>query len=415
MNITILDGGIINPGDLQWKAITSLGETSIYESTDPQDPDDPGQIARRTAQADVVLVNKLRLDAAAVAQLDSSVRLVTVMATSSDNVDVQALTKRGIAVCNVTDFSSVDVAEHTMALMLNLMHRVCAHSLMVSVGEWSRSGAWSGWMNAPVCLDKKVLGLIGFGNVSRRVGRLASAFGMEVLACCKTPMNPPSYGSFSFVSLEALLKKADIISLHCPLTAETRELICAKTLAKMKDGAILINVSHGGLVNEQDCADALASGKLAAMGADVLSQEPPAEDDPLIKAPNVLITPHMAWTSVTARQRLISMTGEVVRRWLQGTPINLLNKVKPASDKPASAKSAPAKPAPEKPVSVKPASDKPAPAKPVSDKAASEKPATAKPAPAKSAPIKPASEKTASVKSAPAKSVQAKPGPASEV
>ncbi len=363
MNITILDGGIINPGDLQWKAITSLGETSIYESTDPQDPDDPGQIARRTAQADVVLVNRLHLDAAAVAQLGPSVRLVTVMATSSDNVDVQALTKRGIAVCNVTDFSSVDVAEHTMALMLNLMHRVCAHSLMVSVGEWSRSGAWSGWVEAPLCLDKKVLGLIGFGNVGRRVGRLASAFGMEVLAYCKTPMNPPSYGSFSFVSLDTLLKKADIISLHCPLTAETRELISARTLAKMKDGAILINVSHGGLVNEQDCADALVSGKLAGLGADVLSQEPPTEDDPLIKAPNVLITPHMAWSSVTARQRLISMTGEVVRRWLQGTPINLLNKVKPAPVKPNPAKPGPVKTSPVKTSPVKTSPVKSGPAK----------------------------------------------------
>lgn len=322
MKITILDGGIINPGDLQWTPITSLGETNIYESTEPV------QIAERTAEADVVLVNRMPLDAAAAALLGPQVRLVTVMSTSCDMIDVQALDKRGIAVCNVTDFCSADVAEHTMALMLNLMHRVCPHSRRVCMGEWARSGVWSGWVNSPVCLDKKVLGLIGFGNVGRRVGRLASAFGMEVLANCRTPKNPPSYGSFSFVSLDTLLKKSDIVSLHCPLTAETRELICAKTLARMKDGAILINVAHGGLVNEQDCADALASGKLAGMAADVLTREPPAEDDPLTAAPNVLITPHMAWTSATARQRLITMAGEVIRRWQQGTPINLRNKTR---------------------------------------------------------------------------------------
>lgn len=324
MKITILDGGIVNPGDLQWQPITSLGETSIYPGTRQS------EIARRTAESDVVLVNRMALDAAGVALLGPRVRLVTIMSTSCDLVDIKALEKRGIAACNVLDYGSVDAAEHTMALILDLLRRVSFHSQSVHDGEWSRLKVWSYWKDAPISLDRKVLGLVGFGAVGRRVGRLANAFGMEVLATCKSPKNPPSFAPFSFVGLDTLLQKADVVSLHCPLTQDTRELICKKTIERMKDSAFIVNVSHGGLVNEKDCAQALIDGKLAGFGADVLAHEPPRRDNPLLHAPNTIITPHMAWTSKTARQRLIALSGEVVRRWMQGTAINLLNKVKNA-------------------------------------------------------------------------------------
>ena len=324
MKITILDGGIINPGDLQWQPITDLGETNIYPSTQPS------EIAKRTAESDVVLVNRMPLDAEDVALLGPNVRLVAIMSTSTDLVDIQALEKRGIAACNVQDYSSADAAEHTLALMLNLLRRVSVHSQSVHEGEWTRLRVWSFWTDPPVCLDKKILGLVGFGAVGRRVGRLANAFGMEVLATCRTPRNPPSFAPFSFVGLDTLLQKADVVSLHCPLTRETKELICKKTIERMKDGAFLVNVSHGGLVNEKDCAKALVDGKLAGFGADVLAHEPPRRDNPLLHAPNTIITPHMAWTSRTARQRLLSLSGEIVRRWMQGTPVNLLNRVKAA-------------------------------------------------------------------------------------
>ena len=201
MKITILDGGIINPGDLQWQPITDLGETNIYPSTQPS------EIAKRTAESDVVLVNRMPLDAEDVALLGPNVRLVAIMSTSTDLVDIQALEKRGIAACSVQDYSSADAAEHTLALMLNLLRRVSVHSQSVHEGEWTRLRVWSFWTDPPVCLDKKILGLVGFGAVGRRVGRLANAFGMEVLATCRTPRNPPSFAPFSFVGLDTLFSR----------------------------------------------------------------------------------------------------------------------------------------------------------------------------------------------------------------
>lgn len=322
MKITVLDGGIINPGDLQWSPITSIAETTIYEETLPT------EIAERTADADVVVVNRLSLPSEVVAQIGEKVRLVSIMGTSADLVAVQALEKRGIAVCNVQGYSSEDAAQHTMALMLELFRHIGLHSDSVHRGEWTERNTWSYWLTPPICLDKKVLGLVGFGSIGRRVSRLANAFGMEILACCRTPRNPPSYGPFSFVSMDTLLQRADVISLHCPLTNETRGMICQKSIARMKDGVYLINISHGGLVNQEDCAAALRSGKIAAMGTDVLAHEPPNAEDALLHAPNVLITPHMAWASRTTRQRLVNLTGENIRRWMQGTPVNLLTRIR---------------------------------------------------------------------------------------
>lgn len=320
MKITVLDGGIINPGDLQWTPITAIAETVLYDETSPE------QIAERTADSDVVIVNRMALNAKSVADLGPQVKLVAVMATDAGLVNLPALEKRSIVVCNVRAYSAEEVAQHTMALVLEMYRHIGQHSQSVHEGEWLRRNTWCYWLEPPVSLDKKVIGLIGFGSTGRSVGRLAHAFGMGVLAFCRTPRNVPSYGPFSFVSLDTLLQKADIISLHCPLNAQTKNLICAKTISRMKDGAFLVNVSHGGLVNEDDCIAALNSGKLNGVATDVLRCEPPSEDDPFLSDARVLITPHMAWTSKTSRQRLIALTAENIRRWMQGTPVNLLTK-----------------------------------------------------------------------------------------
>ncbi|MDO5536338.1 MAG: D-2-hydroxyacid dehydrogenase [Desulfovibrionaceae bacterium] len=322
MKITVLDGGIINPGDLQWEPITGIAETDIYADTSPE------QIAERTADADVVIVNRLALPAEAVAALGPNVKLVAVMATDAGPLCLPALDRRSILVCNVRAYSAEDVAQHTLALMLEMYRRIGLHSTSVHDGEWTRRGTWCYWLSTPRSLDKKVLGLVGFGSIGRRVGRLANAFGMEVLACCRTPRNPPSYSPFSFVPLDTLLQRADIVSLHCPFTPQTREIINARTLARMKEGACLINVSHGGLVCEEDCLEAMNSGRLGGVATDVLREEPPSDRDPFLCDPRVLITPHMAWSSRMSRQRLVALTAENIRRWMQGTPVNLLNKVK---------------------------------------------------------------------------------------
>ncbi len=322
MKITVLDGGIVNPGDLQWTPITGIADTDIHLSTSPE------QIAGRTADADVVVVSRMPLDAACVAKLGPNVRLLSVMATDVGGICLPALEKRGIVVSNVQGYSAEDVAQHTMAFMLDMYRQIAPLSREVHEGEWTRRGSWCYWGTSPRTLDRKVLGIIGFGSIGRRVGRLANAFGMEVIANCRTPRNPPSFAPFSFVSLDALLQRSDIISLHCPLTPATREIINAKTIARMKDGVCLVNVSHGGLVNEDDCVAALRSGRIAGVATDVLRREPPPADDPFLSDPRVIITPHMAWTSQAARQRLVTLTGENIRRWMQGTPINVCTRTK---------------------------------------------------------------------------------------
>lgn len=320
MKISILESEIVNPGDISWAPITELGETEIYPSTKAK------EIGPRTADADVVVINHMPLGAKEVARLGRKVCLVAVMSNRPDVVDRQALEDRGIAACNVPYYGTESAAQHAMGLLLELVRHIADHAASVRQGEWVERKTWSYWLDSPVCLDKKVMGIVGFGNVGRRMGHLANAFGMEVLATTRTPRNPPAYVPFSFVPLETLLQKADVITLHCPLTPETKELINKKTIARMKDGVYIINIANGKLINEKDCVAALKSGKIAGMGLDVFPREPADKDDPLVASPNVLVTPHMAWASTATRTRLISLTGENIRRWMQGTPVNLLTK-----------------------------------------------------------------------------------------
>lgn len=319
MRIAILDGKSLNPGDLDWSPIMKLGETALYDETSFED------FGERTKDATVLAINKIPLKGKYLRKLSPSVRLICLFATGYDNVDLSYFNEHGIPVCNVAAYGTTDVAQHTMALILDICRHISQHSASVHAGDWIQRGTWCYWLKSPVLLDGLTLGIIGFGAIGRRVGEMAHDFGMSVLANCHTPRNPPSYVPFSFASKKQVLQESDIISLHCPLTPETKGMINAEALSLMKNGAFLVNCARGGLLNEADCAAALRSGKLAGLGTDVLSTEPPSPDNPLLNSPNTIITPHIAWASVQSRQRIINLAAENIHRWLEGTPVNVVN------------------------------------------------------------------------------------------
>lgn len=320
MKIAVLDGAVLNPGDVNWGPIKTLGEMTVYDETHGE------QLGQRARGMDVLLVNKTRLRREDLDKLDG-VRLVGVLATGYNTVDIEALAERKIPVCNVVAYGVDDVAQHAMALLLELCRHTSLHTQSVKDGEWEKAKQWCYWKRTPLCLRGLTMGVIGFGSIGRRVGELAHAFGMSVLAQCRTPKNPPSYTPFAFAGLDDVLACSDVISLHCPLTPETRGLINARTLAKMRHGAILLNTARGPLVDEAAAAEALKSGQLRGLGTDVLSQEPPAPGNPLLSAPNTLITPHIAWATTAARQNIIDLMAENIRRWQEGSPINVVNGV----------------------------------------------------------------------------------------
>ncbi len=318
MKIAVLDGAVLNPGDVDWSPITSLGETVIHASTTQ------AQLADHAAGADVVLTNKTPLQRCDLDKLPD-MRMVGVLATGYNVVDIAAMAERHIPVCNVVAYGVSDVAQHAMALLLELCRHTSLHTDSVKQGDWLRSGSWCYWKKPPVCLEGLTIGLVGFGAIGRRMGELAHAFGMNVLAYCRTPKNPPAYSPFAFTTLPRLLESSDVISLHCPLTDTTRHCINAHTISTMRKGCILLNTARGDLVDETAAAAALASGHLGGLGTDVLSMEPPSADNPLLAAPNTLITPHIAWATTRARQNIIALTAENIRRWSAGSPINVVN------------------------------------------------------------------------------------------
>lgn len=324
MKIVVLDGEVLNPGDVDWGPLARLGELTVHPETSP------AELAARAAGADILLTNKTELRRKDMAHL-ASARLVGLLATGYNNVDVDAFAERGVPVCNVTAYGVADVAQHALALLLELCRHTQAHTESVRAGDWERSGRWCYWQRTPVCLTGMTLGVVGFGDIGREVARLAHAFGMRVLAWQRHPRNPPPWEDFAFVPLEQLLAESDVVSLHCPLTSETDKLINAARLQLMRPGAFLLNTARGGLVDEAAAAAALQSGHLGGMGTDVLSEEPPQGDNPLLAAPNVLITPHMAWATVRARQNIIDLTAENIRRWLAGEPVNVVNGVNQAA------------------------------------------------------------------------------------
>ena len=318
MKIVILDGYTLNPGDLSWEPLKELGEVTVYERTAPKD------VRKRAEGAEVVFTNKVVLDEAVLEKLPS-LKYIGVLATGYNAVDVAAAARKGIVVTNIPAYSTSSVAQMAFAHILNIVQRVGYYAQEVSNGKWSRQADFSFW-DAPLHeLDGKKIGIIGFGNTGRATARIAVGFGLDVYAyTSKSAMELPA-DVHKCPSMDELFRKCDIVSLHCPLTETTRELVDARKLDLMKPSAILINTGRGGLVNEQDLADALNSGKIAAAGLDVLSSEPPRADNPLLKARNCFITPHQAWATKEARVRLMQLAVNNLKAFLEGKPVNVVN------------------------------------------------------------------------------------------
>lgn len=318
MKLINLDASALNPGDLSWDCLNQFGEVTLFQQTDTVE-----ETIARIQGHDIVLVNKVPITEEVLAACPS-VKLICVQATGYNIVDVEAAARRGIPVCNVPSYGTAAVAQFTLALMLELCHHIGQHNAVVHDGKWCRSSTFCFWDTPQMELGGKTLGIIGFGRIGQAVAKLAQAFGMDVIAYSRT-RRPAAESIAPHVSLEELLEKSDFISLHCPLFPENTKMINAETIDKMKDGAILINTSRGGLVDEQALADALTSSKLAGAAVDVVTQEPMAWNNPLLNAPNCVITPHIAWAPTESRQRLLDCVVENIRCFLNGKPQNVVN------------------------------------------------------------------------------------------
>lgn len=308
MKITVLDGYCLNTGDLSWDPLRTFGDLEVFDRT-PAD-----QAVARAAGSAIVLTNKTPLPAAALDQLPD-LRYIGVLATGYNVIDIEAATRRGIVVSNVPTYGTASVSQFVFALLLELCHHVQLHADAVRSGEWTASPDWCFSKSPLIELEGKTMGVIGYGRIGRQTARIAEAFGMSVLWWDKPP------GLFS---LDDLLRESDVITLHVPLSEETREMINARTLALMKSTAFLINTARGPLIHEADLAAALNSGRIAGAGLDVLSTEPPPPDNPLLSARNCLITPHMAWATTGARRRLMTSVIENVAAFLSGQPKNVV-------------------------------------------------------------------------------------------
>lgn len=317
MKIVILDGHAVNPGDLSWDFLNVFGDVTVYEQTE-QD-----QVIPRIQDADIILINKIVIDEALL-QACPSLRLICVLATGYNVVDCDTCARRGIPVCNVPAYGTDAVAQFTFSLLLELCNRVGLHDQLVHEGQWPKHTGFCFWETPQMELAGKTMGIIGFGRIGRAVGRIARAFGMNVLAYNRSRC-PEGQEIGQYVDLDALLERSDIISLHCPQTEETIGLINAGTLAKMKDGTILLNTARGAVVNEADVAKALESGKLRGFAADVVSREPILDTNPLLTAPNCVLTPHMAWAPIESRKRILGSVTQSIEGFLNGKLVNTVN------------------------------------------------------------------------------------------
>ncbi|WP_214072898.1 D-2-hydroxyacid dehydrogenase [Mucilaginibacter sp. dw_454] len=319
MKIVVLDGYTLNPGDLSWDALNVLGEVTVHDRT-PYD-----QIAARCAGAQVVLTNKTPLDEATLAQLPD-LKYVGVLATGYNIVDTAYCKQHGIVVSNVPGYGTNAVAQFVFALLLELCLHVQKHSDAVLEGKWVKSVDFCFWDFPLIELAGKTLGIIGFGTIGQKVADIAAAFDMQVIAHSRTQTDQSHRKNFKWVEMDELLSQSDMISIHCPLTPETQGLINTENLRKMKPSAFLINTSRGPIVNDADLAHALNNGVIAGAGIDVLSKEPPPADNPIFKAKNCIITPHIAWAAKEARARLMGIVTDNLKAFIAGQPTNVVNK-----------------------------------------------------------------------------------------
>lgn len=319
MNLVILDGEALNPGDLSYDCLKEFGTLTLYDRTHGED-----ETIRRIASNEIVLLNKVPITDH-VLESCPSIRLICVLATGYNVVDCESARKRGIPVCNVPTYGTAAVAQYTMALLLEVCHRIGHHDALVHAGAWCDCPTFCFWDTPQTELAGKTLGIIGFGRIGLATAAIAKAFGMRILAYSRSQCDE-GRALGEYVDLNTLLAESDVVSLHCPLFPETEKLICRDTIAHMKDGAILLNTSRGGLIDESDVSDALRCGKLRAAAVDVISEEPMVRENPLLGAPNCIITPHMAWAPVESRGRLLNTVAGNIRAFLAGTPQNVVNR-----------------------------------------------------------------------------------------
>ena len=319
MKLTVIDGHTMNPGDLSWKQYEQFGQLRVFEhSTEDED-----EVSRRIGDSEIVIANKSKVTSRVI-DACPNIRYITVQATGYDPIDYVYAREKGIPVSNVPAYGTASVAQFAIALLLELCGHAGHHDQAVHQGKWAGCGDWCFWDYPMIELAGKTMGIIGFGRIGQNVGRIAKALGMNVIAFNRS-RSAEGAEIAEYVELDELLHRADVISLHCPLFPETRGIINRETISKMKDGVIIINNSRGPLVVEQDLADALNSGKVYAAGLDVVSSEPISADNPLLKAKNCLITPHISWAPKESRQRIMDCTVENIRAFQAGKPQNVVN------------------------------------------------------------------------------------------
>jgi len=320
MKIVVLDGYTLNPGDLSWEGIEKLGELVVHDRTDFS----PEKVIKTIGDAEIIFTNKTPLPKSVLSKTPS-VKYVGVLATGYNVVDVQAAKENGISVTNIPTYGTTAVAQYSIALLLELCHHIGEHSKTVFNGDWTKSPDFCYWNYPLIELAGKTMGVIGFGRIGQATAKIAQALGLNILAHDSYQNKELESDTCKYVSLDELLSKSDIISLHCPLFDSTKGIINKDNIAKMKDGVMIINTSRGPLVVEEDLCNALNSGKVAGAAVDVVSSEPIAADNPLLKAKNCIVTPHIAWAPKESRTRLMNIAVENLRSFINGTPINIVN------------------------------------------------------------------------------------------
>ena len=318
MKIVVLDGATLNPGDLSWDDLAREGQLTVHDRTSPE------LVIERIGDAEIIFTNKTVLTREIIAACPR-VRFIGLLATGYNVVDIAAAREKGIDVCNIPTYGTQSVAQFAAALLLELCHRVGRHADDVRAGNWGKCVDFCYWLNPLTELDGKTLGLIGFGRIGQAFARIAQALGMKVVVFDKAVNPALESETLKYVTLDELYATADVISLHCPLFDDNKGMINAAAIARMKPGVMLINTSRGPLINEQDLADALAAGRVAGAAVDVLSGEPAKPDNPLLSAPNCIVTPHIAWATKEARERLMGIAVDNVVAFKKGAPQNVVN------------------------------------------------------------------------------------------
>ena len=320
MKIVVLDGYTENPGDLSWDQLSCMGELKVYDRTSYVEAP---IIAERIGDAEVIVTNKTPISKETMDKCPN-LKMIAVLATGYNVINYDYAKEKGIPVCNVPTYGTACVGQYAIALLLEVCHHIGHHDKTVHEGKWANHIDWCYWDHSLIELDGKTAGIIGFGRIGQTTGRIAKALGMKVLAYDLYP-NDSGKAIAEYVDLDTLLAQSDVVFLHCNLTADNEKMINKASIAKMKDGAILINNSRGQLIDEQDVTDALKAGKLAAAGLDVVYTEPIRADNPLLTAPNCIITPHMSWGAKESRQRIMDCTADNIRAYLDGAPIHVVN------------------------------------------------------------------------------------------